>query len=56
MVLTDSCILEEESKISMSAWIQKWHAQVSAVPNSPQVPLAACSFTTPYYHQAGAFY
>lgn len=42
-----SYVLEEESEISMSAWIQKWHAQIAAAPNSPQVPLAVCSITTP---------
>ena len=49
IVLPYSYILEEESEISMSCWIQKWHAQIAAAPNSPQVPLglAACSITTP---------
>ena len=31
----------------MSAWIQKWHAQVAAALNSIQVSLAACIIATP---------
>ena len=39
VVFTDSYILEEETKISTSAWIQNWHAQVVSAPSSPQVSI-----------------
>ena len=38
---------EEETVISASNWMQRWQVQVALAPNTPRIPPAACTITTP---------